>query len=54
MEMNFVGFNGIVLLVVVDIFVDSEMPVVTFVNLEDSPDQSSKMLIEVGFVCMCS
>ena len=54
MGTNFLRLNVILLIMVGDVPVDSEMPVVTFVNLEDSPDQSSKMLNEVGFVCMCS
>jgi hypothetical protein len=41
-----------------DVPVDSEAPVVTtcgdFVNLEDLPAQSSKMLLKVGFAYVYS
>jgi hypothetical protein len=44
-----------VLSVVGEVPVDSEAPIYgDFVNLEDSPAQSSKMLLGVGFACVYS
>jgi hypothetical protein len=37
-----------------DVPVDSGTSVVTFVNLKDLSAQSLKMLIGVGFACVCS
>jgi hypothetical protein len=50
MRVNITGFNDIMLPVVGDVPVDTKVPVGDFVNLEDLPVQSSKMLIEVIFV----
>lgn len=49
MEANLLGFNGVVLTVVVDVPVDSETSVDDFVNFEDMSAQSSKMLKGVEF-----
>jgi hypothetical protein len=43
-----------VLSVVGDVPVDNECTYGDFVNLEDLPAQSSKMLIRVGFACVYS
>ena len=53
MGVNILEFNGIVLLVVGDVLIDSET-FADFINLEDLLDQSSKMLIWVEFVYVCS
>ena len=54
MGANILGFNGVVHSVVGDIPVDSEAPMCDFVNLEDLPVQSSKMLIRIRFAYVCS
>jgi hypothetical protein len=48
-EANLLGFNGVVLTVVVDVPVDSDTSVGDFVNFEDVSAQSSKMLKGVEF-----
>ena len=52
METNILGFNNIVHSVVGDVPVDSEVPG-DFVNLENLPVQSSKMLVGVEFAYVC-
>ena len=52
MGVNILGFNGFVHSVVGDVPVDSACG--DFINLEDLPAQSSKMLIGVGFGYVCS
>ena len=54
MGANILKFNGIVHLVVGDVSVDSEGVCGDFVNFENLPVQSSKMLIRVEFVYVCS
>jgi hypothetical protein len=45
MRANFLEFNGVVLSVVGDVFVDSETSVVTFINFKNLPTRSWKMII---------
>ena len=49
MGANILGFNGVVHSVVGDIPVDSETSMCDFVNLENLPAQSSKMLVGIVF-----
>ena len=52
MKANILEFNNVALLMVGDVPVHSETPVVTSVNLEDLSARSLKILIAVGFTCM--
>ena len=51
---NILKFNGIMHLVVGGVFVDSEGVCGDFVNFENLPVQSLKMLIRVEFAYVCS